>query len=233
MLRLIILFINPMRCTHYIEEVFVKSFPIFSRLLILGFIAMFALAACVRPTPRPDDVTPETPATEVTTEPVIVPTTVPPVTVEVTEEAAEPPAEEPVEDNAAPEGEATAVPEDDNQTAEDGKHIVQAGDTLFRLSLIYGVSVEEIAAANGLSDVDTLEVGQELTIPLPGEVTVEATATPEPSTEEQVHIVQPGDNLFRIGLRYGFTVSELADYNGIANPNQIEVGQEIRIPPSQ
>lgn len=48
---------------------------------------------------------------------------------------------------------------------------------------------------------------------------------------EIIHIVQPGDNLFRIGLRYGFTAQELATYNGIPNVNIIYVGQEIRIPP--
>jgi LysM repeat protein len=32
-------------------------------------------------------------------------------------------------------------------------------------------------------------------------------------------------------LRYGFTVAELADYNDIANPDRIDVGQQIRIPP--
>lgn len=58
------------------------------------------------------------------------------------------------------------------------------------------------------------------------------TAAPVTNTAgEIVHIVQPGDNLFRIGLRYGFTAQELATYNGIPNVNIIYVGQEIRIPP--
>jgi LysM repeat protein len=48
---------------------------------------------------------------------------------------------------------------------------------------------------------------------------------------ETIHIVQAGENLFRIGLRYGFTAQELATYNGIPNVNVIYVGQEIRIPP--
>jgi LysM repeat protein len=56
-------------------------------------------------------------------------------------------------------------------------------------------------------------------------------AQPPTTTGEQVHIVAAGDNLFRIGLRYGFTVAELAAYNGIANPHYIYVGQAIRIPP--
>jgi LysM repeat protein len=47
---------------------------------------------------------------------------------------------------------------------------------------------------------------------------------------EQVHTVQAGENLYRIGLRYGCTVAELSAHNGIANPNYINVGQQIRIP---
>jgi LysM repeat protein len=52
-----------------------------------------------------------------------------------------------------------------------------------------------------------------------------------PPAEEQVHIVQAGDNLYRIGLRYGFTIQELVTYNNLANPDRLEIGQQIRIPP--
>lgn len=59
-----------------------------------------------------------------------------------------------------------------------------------------------------------------------------AEPTPETSsTGEIIHIVQPGDNLYRIGLRYGFTYQELANYNGITNPDRLEIGQQIKIPP--
>jgi LysM repeat protein len=44
------------------------------------------------------------------------------------------------------------------------------------------------------------------------------------------HVVQPGENLFRIALRYGTTWPVLAAYNGIANPNLIFVGQVLKIP---
>lgn len=77
--------------------------------------------------------------------------------------------------------------------------------------------------------------------PSGGEVTDQAqpTAVPLPTatqpatqlpTGEQVHTVQAGENLFRIGLRYGCTADELAAYNGIPDPRWIYVGQQIRIP---
>lgn len=46
------------------------------------------------------------------------------------------------------------------------------------------------------------------------------------------HVVQPGENLFRIGLRYGVQWTVLQQLNGIADPNRIFVGQIICLPGS-
>ncbi len=45
-----------------------------------------------------------------------------------------------------------------------------------------------------------------------------------------IHVVQRGENLFRIGLRYGVSVDDLARLNGIANPASIQVGQRLLVP---
>ena len=44
------------------------------------------------------------------------------------------------------------------------------------------------------------------------------------------HVVKRGENLYRIGKAYDFTFQQLARINGIADPNQISVGQRIFIP---
>lgn len=44
------------------------------------------------------------------------------------------------------------------------------------------------------------------------------------------HVVQPGENLFRIALGYGLTTAELAAANGIADSSRIFVGQVLTIP---
>ena len=44
------------------------------------------------------------------------------------------------------------------------------------------------------------------------------------------HIVQPGENLFRIGLIYNVTVDTLARANRLNDPGELEVGQRIFIP---
>jgi LysM repeat protein len=48
--------------------------------------------------------------------------------------------------------------------------------------------------------------------------------------QSSTYVVQPGDNLFRIALRFGVTVEAIQQANGIANPNLIFVGQVLQIP---
>ena len=131
---------------------------------------------------------------------------------------------------------------DAGQNPQPTTYVVQAGDTLGAIAQQNNITVEELAAANGITNVDSLEIGQTLLIPVSGTQTQQPTTATEPpptqSTEpdtqpgsEIIHTVQAGDNLFRIGLRYGFTAEELAAYNGIPDPRYIDVGQQIRIPP--
>ncbi|NGP44819.1 LysM peptidoglycan-binding domain-containing protein [Bacillaceae bacterium SIJ1] len=45
-----------------------------------------------------------------------------------------------------------------------------------------------------------------------------------------VYIVQPGDNLYEIGLQHGTTWRVLQQMNQLPNPHIIQIGQEIRLP---
>lgn len=67
--------------------------------------------------------------------------------------------------------------------------------------------------------------------PAATEIAPEPSPTPTPAGE-RVHVVQPGENLYRIGLQYGLSWVAVAEYNGITDPNLISAGQELRIPPS-
>ncbi|TET73649.1 MAG: LysM domain-containing protein, partial [Dehalococcoidia bacterium] len=44
------------------------------------------------------------------------------------------------------------------------------------------------------------------------------------------YVVQPGENLFRIALKYGVAVEALAVANDISNINLIHPGQRLVIP---
>lgn len=57
-----------------------------------------------------------------------------------------------------------------------------------------------------------------------------ATETPSTGGAETVYAVKAGDSLSAIAAKYGTTYKVLAEYNGIANPNIIRVGQQIKIP---
>ena len=134
-------------------------------------------------------------------------------------------------DTGEPTGDATAPPAETNEPRADVTHTVQSGETLYSIALQYGVSMDLLIQANSLTDPNRLDVGDQILVPLSGNLPEGAPTTP-PAGEERIHIVAAGDNLFRIGLLYGFTVDELAKYNGLANPTALEVGQEIRIPPA-
>lgn len=115
-------------------------------------------------------------------------------------------------------------------------HVVQPGETLFRIALRYGVTLSQLAAANNIANPARIFVGQQLVIP--GGTTITTPTTPSntalpvttPAASGQTHVVRPGENLFRIALRYNVTLSQLAAFNGISNPALIFVGQVLRIP---
>lgn len=46
----------------------------------------------------------------------------------------------------------------------------------------------------------------------------------------QIHVVQSGENLFRIALRYNTSVAAIAAANNISDPSLIYVGQTLTIP---
>jgi LysM repeat protein len=122
--------------------------------------------------------------------------------------------------------------------AEARVHIVQPGDNLFRIALKYGVTVEAIQAANGLTDV-TIYVGQVLVIPDSGAPPVPAAtqpasappsaAPPAAPPADGVHVVQPGETLFRIGLKYNVSWTAIQSANGLAG-TKIYAGQRLVIP---
>lgn len=104
-------------------------------------------------------------------------------------------------------------------------HVVQPGENLYRIALRYGVSVSALAAANGITNPNRIYAGQQLVIPTSSRAPADLSV-PVPGT----HVVQRGENLYRIALRYNVTMSELAAANGIVNLNCIYVGQVLRIP---
>ncbi|MFN8377959.1 MAG: LysM peptidoglycan-binding domain-containing protein [Anaerolineae bacterium] len=69
-----------------------------------------------------------------------------------------------------------------------------------------------------------------LALPLVAAAAPSASPSAEACGPDVVHVVQRGENLFRISLRYGTTMGAIIAANGIANPNVIYAGQVLRIP---
>jgi len=124
-------------------------------------------------------------------------------------------------------GLATAAPPAQGQTV----HVVQAGETLFRIAQAYGVTVDDIVAANGLADRNVIHVGQQLVIPAAGAAT--APPVSPPATYSTDYIVQPGDTLTLIAQRFNTSVEAIAQANSIVNPNLVVVGQLLAVPVPQ
>lgn len=101
-------------------------------------------------------------------------------------------------------------------------HTVQAGENLFRIALQYGMSYQRLAAYNGITNPNIIYVGQVLNIPADG-----GTAPPSGG---RVHVVQQGENLFRIALQYNMLYTDLARVNNLSYPYTVYPGQRLQIP---
>jgi LysM repeat protein len=97
------------------------------------------------------------------------------------------------------------------------QYTVQWGDTVYSIARKYGTTVEAIAQANSLSANYLIKVGQTLTIP--GQ-----------PVSTNVYVVQPGDTLYSIAVRFGVSWQTLASVNTILNPALLQVGQRLVIP---
>ncbi len=127
-------------------------------------------------------------------------------------------------------------------------HTVLGGDTLYDIAIDNDTSVNAMIAANpSLSrDHTMIRPGQRLVIASCPELQdryAEPTPLPRPVTPVPLavvtslpegyglHVVSSGDTLYSIALNYGRTTSALIEANELTDPDRLEVGQEILIPP--
>lgn len=99
-------------------------------------------------------------------------------------------------------------------------YVVRRGDTLWRISRQYGVTINAIMVANGLSNPNRILVGQRLLIPTSISL----------ACNFRIHYVQRGETLSSLSRRYGVSVWSIVQANRLLNPNLIFVGQRLIIP---
>lgn len=116
-------------------------------------------------------------------------------------------------------------------------YVVQVGDTLDEIAREHGTTVQILVELNDISDPGRIDPGQEIKIPSPyptptltPTVTPQPTFTPLPTNFPVTYTVQAGDTLYTIAALYGVSVVELAQVNGVADYENLTVGQVLTIP---
>ncbi|RMD98195.1 MAG: LysM peptidoglycan-binding domain-containing protein, partial [Deltaproteobacteria bacterium] len=96
-------------------------------------------------------------------------------------------------------------------------YVVRKGDTLSRISRKTGISLAALLELNDLDPKATIYPGQRLRLVGQG--------------GKPFYEVRKGDTLARIAARFGTSVAALEAWNAIENPNEIHVGQRLRVIP--
>jgi len=108
-------------------------------------------------------------------------------------------------------------------------YIVRAGDTLFSIAEYYGVSVAALSQANGLTLQSYLHPEDELIIPI-STTALLRLPTPTLLSDEALHVMQEGETLSDITQRYGISLQELLEANGLEDGAGLGPGDSLVIP---
>lgn len=99
-------------------------------------------------------------------------------------------------------------------------YIVQPGDSLWDISLRFGVSLDDLKRANSISDANQLAVGAQLVIP--GLEGIQGTLITQR--------VGFGESLRSLGRRYGVSADQLARLNHLTSPIELFAGANLIVP---
>jgi soluble lytic murein transglycosylase-like protein len=115
-------------------------------------------------------------------------------------------------------------------------HTVRHGETLTSVAAADGLSIGQLAAANGISPAAQLVAGAELLIPAQGAVATAlapaAVSSSAPAATPESpggFVVRRGDTLTGIAARFGVSVSALAAANGMSVNDVLLAGRTLSI----
>ena len=111
----------------------------------------------------------------------------------------------------------------ESNPSEEIKYTVKKGDTLWKISKIYNVTISEIVQINDIKDPNLIYPGENLTI------LTNTNFEHVSALGKDFYTVKSGDTLSQLAIRFDTTVESIVKLNNIANPNLIFVGQRIRI----
>lgn len=107
------------------------------------------------------------------------------------------------------------------------RHVVQKGETLYRLSRLYSVTVEDIVRLNPELSRDGLKADMEILVPV-----VKSTPSEPVSGCREMHKVKKKETLWSISQMYGITVEELKTANPAMRQSdyKLKKGELVCIP---
>ncbi|GHH99346.1 LysM peptidoglycan-binding domain-containing protein [Neobacillus kokaensis] len=96
-------------------------------------------------------------------------------------------------------------------------HVVSAGDTLWKISATYGVSIQTIIEVNGLTAAGALVPGLALYIP-------------DNMLPHRTHKIKAGDVIWKLAQEFQIAPSTIIQANPGIKPSRLSIGQIITIP---
>lgn len=134
-------------------------------------------------------------------------------------------------------GQALKIPQA-QYSNEEGKqfHTIQAGETLYQLTLKYHVTAQAICKANPGLSAENFRIGQVIVIPAQGNTPAqtEQTAQAEPAVKKNewrdMHKVARKETIFSISQQYGITQEELIAANPELKNGKLKKGSFLFIP---
>lgn len=107
-----------------------------------------------------------------------------------------------------------------------GFHIVRHGETLFAISKMYNITVDDLKALNTLTNND-IKIDQRLIIVPVKSIQNKTNSNQTADSEVFYYTVQGGETLFAISRKFNVSVNDIKKLN--ANVANIKVGDRLRI----
>lgn len=104
------------------------------------------------------------------------------------------------------------------------QHVVKKGENVYRLSLKYGVSMEDIYMANP-SARELIKTGETLNIP----INSSNTTSSESSSATDIYTVKRGETKYGLSKKFGMSITELENANPMIR-NGLQAGHKLKIP---
>ena len=108
-------------------------------------------------------------------------------------------------------------------------HEVQSGETLIGIASFYGITVEELQAANGLSDV-LIRPGDSLIVPLQQPLGGAGSLSSAQPTRTLEYVVESGDTVYSIALRFGSSEESILQASNLGKSDLIRPGDTLKVP---